>query len=290
MKRIAISLFLFGLLGTTVAQQVVDVCGEYTYYPSADISLAQAKQTALQRARTAALVEKFDETVFQSNTTFVSNRDGESNIDFYSLGGTEARGVWIEDNGQPQYQIMYEQDQLVVKVSVCGKARATASAAVAVDARVLRNGTTVRHQSSDFVSGDDMFLYFRSPVAGHLAVYLLDRASQQVFCLLPYRSSESGAVQVAGDKEYVFFQRDRQLPDWQNIDEYTLTAESPVEWNDIYIVFSPNAFYKAAAAVSDNELIPRELSFAKFNEWLVRCMTKDPDMVVEKRQVKITKQ
>lgn len=281
---------LLGLLGTAVAQQVVDVCGEYTYYPSADISLAQAKQTALQRARVSALVAEFDENVFQSNTTFVSNRDGESNIDLYSLGGTEARGVWIEDNGEPQYEILYDQEQLMVKVSVCGKAKAVESSAVAVDARVLRNGTTVRHQSGEFVSGDDMYLYFRTPVAGHLAVYLLDRASQQVYCLLPYRASDEGAVQVKGNKEYIFFKSDRQLPDWQNIDEYTLTAEEPVEWNEIYIVFSPNAFYKAAALASDNELIPRELSFEKFNKWLVRCMTKDPEMVVEKRLVKISKE
>lgn len=289
MKRILLLLCLSGLGVFAAAQDIVDICGEYTYYPSEDVTLAQAKQTALQRARLEGLIREFNETVYQSNTSVVSNRNGESNIDIYSIGGSDARGEWIEDTNEPEYEVFYEQEMLVVNVKVCGKAREVKSASVAVDAKVLRNGTLPKYESGEFNAGDDMYLYFRSPVAGYVLVYLLDRASQTVYCLLPYRDSQQGNVQVRADKDYVFFHRDKRYNNWQEIDEYTLTAENPVEWNDIYILFSPHPFYKAASNTPSSEYAPKELPFKDFEKWLVRCRTKDPELVVEKRQVKITK-
>lgn len=289
MKRSLTIALMLGVCMHVATQNIVDICGEYTYYPSEDIALAQAKQIALQRARIEGLIKEFNETVYQNNTTVVSNRNGESNIDMYAFGGNEARGEWIEDTQQPEYNVFYEQDMLVVNVKVCGKAREIKSATVSVGAKVLCNGTQPKFESSEFKSGDDMYLWFRSPVAGYVLVYLLDRGNQTVYCLLPYRDSEQGNIQVQGDKEYIFFHRDKKYDNWQQIDEYTLTAENPVEWNDIYVIFSPHPFHKAATTATSNEYIPKELPFSDFEKWLVRCQTKDTEMVVEKRQVKITK-
>lgn len=292
MKRLLLVVAILLGFGTeAVAQRVVDVCGEYTYYDhGGDVTPNEAKQIALLRARNAALVERFNETVYQSNTTVVSNRNGESGIDFYSIGGSDARGIWIEDSEEPKFSTSYEQGMLVVKASVCGKAKEIVSAGVMIDARVLRNGTSTKNESADFKSGDDMFLYFRTPTAGYLAVYLLERDNKIVYCLLPYRNSTKGIVQVEGDKDYVFFHRDHdKLEERRIIDEYTLTAEKDVEYNDIYIIFSPQPFYKASSTASSDELIPKELSFENFNKWMVQCLTKDSEMVVEKRLIKVTR-
>ncbi|MCR5191946.1 MAG: DUF4384 domain-containing protein [Bacteroidales bacterium] len=286
MRRIFSLIVLLGVCSLAVAQKVVDVCGEYTYYPSEDVTLAQAKQTALQRARIEGLIKEFNETVYQSNTSVVSNRNGESNIDLYSFGGTDARGEWIEDTKQPEYKVFYEQDQLVVIAKICGKAREIKSAGVEVESRVLRNGITPKFESGEFNAGDDMYLYFRAPVDGYITVYLLDRGNQMVYCLLPYRNSPQGAVQVSHDQVYVFFKQDKKLKDWQYIDEYTLTAENAVEWNEVYVVFSQHPFSKALTN-SSNELTPRELTFKDFSAWISRCQSKDPDMMVKKHLIKI---
>ena len=291
MKKLLVLIVLLGLGAEVIAQRIVDVCGEYTYYPSEDVSLAQAKQIALQRARMEGLIKKFNQTVYQSNTTVVSNRNGESSSDFYSFGGTDARGEWIEDSEQPTYEVFYEQEMLVVKASVCGKAKEIVSAGVSIDTRVLRNGTTKRHEASEFNSGDDMYLYFRSPISGYVLVYLLDRGNQTVYCLLPYRNSEQGNMPIQGDKDYVFFHKDKSIEGWMDIDEYTLVAENPVEWNDLYVLFSPNPFYKVASTASEDKGIPKELPFKDFENWLVKCQTKDPQMVVNKhRGIKITRE
>lgn len=288
MKRFVSLLFALGMFAVASAQKPIKVCGEYTYYAPENVTLAQAKQVALQRARVAGLIQEFNETVYQSNTTVITNRNGESVNEFYSFGGSDARGEWIEDMEQPKYDVFYDQDKLVVKASVCGKARKITSAGIAIEAKVLRNGLEPKFESDQFNSGDDMYLYFRAPVDGYVNAYLLDRGSQIVYCLLPYRNLKEGAVQVRRDQEYVFFHQDRKLKDWQYIDEYRLSAEAAVEWNEVYVVFSPNIFAKAITNTSD-DLAPRELTFKDFSAWLTRCQTKDAEMMVSKHLIEINK-
>lgn len=289
MKLALTSLFVLSVFSVSVAQKPITVCGEYTYYAPENVTPAQAKQVALQRARVAGLIAEFNQTVYQSNTTVVSNCNGESITEFYSFGGSEARGEWIEDSEAPKFEIFYEQDMLVVKASVCGKAREIKSAGIEIEVRVLRNGLEPKFENDHFNSGDDMFLYFRAPVDGYVTAWLLDRGSQTVYCLLPYRNMEQGAMDVEHNKEYVFFHQNRKLKDWQHIDEYTLTANSAVEFNEVYVVFSPNSYTKAIS-ITTGDLLPRELSFKDFSAWLTRCQTKDPDMTVSKKTIEIRKQ
>lgn len=287
-KRLILTAIIFCLNAYAAAQEVVDICGQYTYYPPENISLTQAKQTALQRARIEGLMRKFNVTVYQSNTSVVSNHDGDVSRDFYSYHGSDVRGEWIEDTQQPEYKVYSEDDRLVVFAKVCGKAREIVSAGIDIEARVLRNGLTPKYESKEFNAGDDMYLLFRSPVDGYVTVWLLDRGTQTVYCLLPYRNSPQGSVQVKHDQEYLFFHQDRKLNDWQYIDEYTLTAEKALEWNEVYVVFSPNPYAKAASSSSD-ELALRELSFNDFSAWLTRCQSKDKDMKVSKKLIEIKK-
>lgn len=288
MKRVLLMSLLLCCCTFVAAQEIVDICGQYTYYSSENETPAQAKQTALQRARIAGLIKKFNLTVYQSNTAVVSNHDGDVSRDFYSYHGSDVRGEWIEDTGQPEYKIYYENDRLVVSVEVCGKAREIVAAGIEIETYVLRNGLTPKYQSDKFKAGDDMYLWFKAPVDGYVTVWLLDRGSQTVYCLLPYRNSSLGTVPVKHDQEYVFFHQDRNLKDWQYIDEYTLTADAAIEWNEVYVVFSPNVYSKATSVVL-GELAPRELSFKDFSAWLTNCQSKDRDMKVSKHLIEIKK-
>ena len=74
-----------------------------------NISLEEAKRIALERAKIQAIADEFGTIVSQSNTTLVSNRNGESSSDFFSLGGSEVKGEWIETIGQPEYEISLRQ-------------------------------------------------------------------------------------------------------------------------------------------------------------------------------------
>ena len=268
------------------AQRTEKVRAEYIYHAPENISLEEAKRIALERAKIQAIADEFGTIVSQSNTTLVSNRNGESSSDFFSLGGSEVKGEWIETIGKPEYGINYDQGMLVVKAMVNGRIREIVSAQIDIKAEVLCNGTDLKFARTDFKSGDDLYLYFQSPVDGYLAVYLLDEVSQMVYCLLPYKSSSEAVTPVKKDKPYIFFSAKHAGDKGHLVDEYTMTCNNPVERNTIYVVFSPNEFAKANSNNVD-ELLPQELSFEEFQKWLVKGRNRDKKMNVWKESITI---
>lgn len=288
-KSILIALLVV-LPSMVFAQKEHHVSGEYTYYAPSNITLEQAKMTAEQHARIAALVKEFNMTVYQNNTSVLSNRNGDEIDDFYSVGVTESRGEWIRDTKPTEFDISYEEGELVVKAEVWGVAREVVAAKTMIDAKVLRNGIEPKFESGEFKDGDDMYLYFRSPEDGWLCAFLLDRFSSEVYCLLPYRNSPDGAVQVRHDKEYVFFKADQNLPDWNLIDEYTMTCEDSGEYNEIYVIFSPNKFSKPVGGEANLTDKPLVFDRDSLTKWLSKCQSKDKDMVVVKKLIRIDKE
>lgn len=276
MRRVLLFLSLMLSL-PAFSQKIKTVEGEYTYYAPENVTLEEARRTALDRAKIQALADAFGTIVSQANTTRVENNDGKSSTDFLSIGGSEVKGEWIETVEEPKYDISYDQGMLVVKVSVKGRAREIVSAQIDFKARVLRNGTEDKFESSDFRSGDDLYLSFMSPVSGYLAVYLVD-AERNAYCLLPYRNQTDGIYRVEANRRYVFFsEKHAACEDVSFVDEYTMTCSRSSETNIIYVIFSPNAFCKAVDNRSADTL-PRELPFSDLQKWLANCRVKDKDM------------
>lgn len=274
------TLFILSLLLsslTVFAQKLKTVEGEYTYHAPENVTIEQAKRTALDRAMIQALADEFGTIVSQSNATRVENQNGQTNIDFLSIGGSEVKGEWIETIGEPIYNIRYEGDMLVVSVKVKGKAREIVSAGIDFQAKVLRNGTDDKFESDQFRSGDDLYLSFISPVSGYLAVYLVD-AENQAYCLLPYRNQSDGIYLVKANQRYLFFNA-KEAPQNERsyVDEYVMTCNRSSEQNQIYIIFSPNLFVKATDNQS-NATLPRELKFEDFQRWLTKCRKHDKEM------------
>lgn len=270
-----LSLILSSL--TVFAQKLKTVEGEYTYHAPENVTMEQAKRTALDRAMIQALADEFGTIVSQSNAMRVENKNGQTDIDFLSIGGSEVKGEWIETLGEPQYNIRYEGDMLIVSVKVKGKAREIVSAGIDFQAKVLRNGTDDKFESDQFRSGDDLYLSFISPVSGYLAVYLVD-AENQAYCLLPYRNQTDGIYPVKANQRYMFFNaKDAPQNERSYVDEYVMTCSRSSEQNQIYVIFSPNQFVKA----TDNQFnttLPRELKSEDFQKWLSKCRKHDKEM------------
>jgi len=268
------------------AQKMKTVEGEYTYHAPENVTLENAKRIALDHAKIQALADAFGTVVSQSNVTRVENRNGESSTDFLSIGGSEVKGEWIETIGEPKYSIFYEQNMLVVKVSVKGKAREIVSAGIDFKAKILRNGTEDKFESDTFRSGDDLYLSFQSPASGYVAVYLID-TDGKAFCLLPYRNQESGQFPVKANQRYVFFSvKDAPTNLRPYVDEYTMTCSRSSETNQIYVIFSPQPFTKAADNVFDKQL-PRELSFESFMKWQTSLVKHDKEANTIKKIITI---
>lgn len=284
-KLFLLTVILFPL--TLCAQRVQKVCGEYTYYAETSQSLNDAKRAALENARLQALANEFGTVISQSNAQKETSLNGEENSYFFSLSASEVKGEWIEDVEEPVYDVSFVQDMLVVKCKVCGKAREFSNEAVDFTAIVLRNGTEAKFADTNFHTGDDMFLQFRSPADGYVAVYLIDE-TPVAYCLLPYMNNGNGQQSVKHNKEYVFFSPAKASEDTDGVDEYTLTCGNEIERNQIYVIFSPKPFTKALDSQM-NEGLPRQLSYEDFSKWLATCRKRDTKMGVKVIHIEIKK-
>ena len=170
-------------------------------------------------------------------------------------------------------------------MEVYGLAREIVNGSVDYEARVLCGGTEKKFEGYTFRGGeadlDPLYLYFKSPVAGFLAVYLLDETAEKVNMLLPYQQSDMKSYPIERDKEYIFFSPKHQTD--ADTDEIYLTATNPPEINDLYIVFSPNEFVRPNtddAHVEGKYIRLRELSYDDFTNWLSKKRIADKDMKV----------
>lgn len=269
-------------------QKLKTVEAEYTYHAPENMSLEEARRTALERAKIQALATAFGTIITQTNTTDIQNHGGKSDIDFFSIGSSEVKGEWIETVGEPQYDISFDNGMIVLKVHVKGKAREIVSARIDLRAKMLRNGTDDKFESDEFRDGDDLYLSFVSPVSGYLAVYLMD-AERQVYCLLPYRGQPDGIYRINANRRYLFFNvQEASREERAQVDEYTMTCSRPYEHNRIYLIFSPQPFAKAA----DNaiaETLPRQLDSEAFQQWLAKCRRHDKNMQTILKPLTITK-
>ncbi len=292
-KLLLLILITVGFVPAAHAQRVVRVSAEYTYAAPSNVSPEQAKAIAFERARLTALADEFGTTISQNNSTVVSNENGKSSVDFLSLSSSQVKGEWIETIEEKVISANYDMNagMFVIVVRVEGKAKEISNSQIDVIAKVLRNGTDQRFESDSFKNNDDIYLYFRSPAKGNVAVYLMDD-SQNTYCLLPYMNDSDGKVEVRANKDYVFFSPDMADEDNKSIvDEYVMTCEKSTESNQIFIIYSPNAFIKANdySSADDGLILPRQLTYADFQKWLTKVRTADRDMVLIQKPITVSK-
>lgn len=262
------------------AQQTKKVTGTYTYNAPENISLEEAKHIAVNRAKIAAISDAFGTLITQNNSTVISNENGKSDTRFFSIGGSEVKGEWIETTKEPTFNITYQHGILVVGVELEGIVRELSDEQVAFSAKILRNGTTAKYESDDFRNGDDMYLLFSAPTDGYLVVYMYDELSQSAVCLLPYINNTVGYQQIRGGKEYLFF---KQGENGKQEDEYTLTTagETP-EFDTLYLLFSRKPIYMAESNISVNDVGMRSIPYNDFIKWLTNTRKNSYVSVIEK--------
>ncbi len=219
-----------------------------------------------------------------------TNKNGESDTQFFALGGSDVKGEWIETMGNPEYQLQFENHFLIVTCSVKGKAREITSAKIEYTAKTLRNGTELRFEDVNFRDGDDLYLYFQAAADGYLSVYLLDERAQTVYCILPYKAQTFSAYPVEANKEYVMFSRkDADKSERPMVDEYALSCENDKEFNTLFILFSPSNIGKRNGFDDSIEDKPDNNSFNNFKSWLSKTLSKDNNIQFQELNITISK-
>ena len=297
MKKAVVLLLLMTVVPALLfAQQERRVEGEYTYYAPQDVSLEAARATAIEQARIQALAEAFGTLIEQATFTRQENTNGTSSINMLALGESTVKGEWLNDTKEPETQVVFEANFLMVTAHVWGVARELVSAPIDISVKVLKNGTLDRFEDDSFRDGDDIYLSFQSPSKGYLAVYLMDDKGD-AYCFLPYANDADGMFEVKANKPYVLFSSNH-AEKGEVCDEYVLTCDKALERDMLYVIFSPNPFVKANDAsapmkvkVGKEELeLPRQLSYKDFQRWLLRNRRMDKKMQVIVKPIEITKE
>ncbi len=287
-QRISILFMMIFCALVLSAQKIVKVEAEYTYGASEDMTLKQIKSEAIQRAKIQAMADKFGTMVSQYNATRIENINGDSQIDFLSLGGSEVQGEWIETLEEEVSEPVFQDNMVFMTARVVGRAREIVSAGVEFSTKILRNGVEDKFEDADFVEKDDMYLSFCASTSGYLSVYLID-SDRQAYCLLPYARQTEGIYKVEADRKYTFFKPSLELDLPPSVvDEYHLTTSKQSEQNLICVIFSPNLFTKAIDG-KVHEKLPRSLSYEDFQKWLAKCRKKDSSMRIQQHQITIRK-
>lgn len=282
-------LFIISVLMTfsLFPQKIQKVSAKYTYYAPGTMSVEEAKRTALKYAKIQAVADEFGTTVTQSTSLISSDKNGQSDEKFFSIAETDVKGEWIETIGEPAYDIQFEDHHMAVTCMVKGKVREVINAKVEFIAKPLRNGTSLKYESTEFKDRDDLYLYFQSPVDGFLSVYLLDEISQTVYSILPYKNENVSVTSIVSNKEYIFFSVKEAEKDMRSkVDEYNLDCNLDREYYTLYIVFSPSLFDKRNGFESNYEDIPQNISYKEFKQWLSKTMAKDNK--IQTKQISLT--
>jgi len=290
MKQLLTVMFVLWSLSMS-AEKVKKVTAEYVYYAPENISVDEAKRIALERAKLQAIADEFGTVVSQTSSTRVMNDGSQSAVDFVSVGASEVKGEWVETLSDPVYDVLYENGQLAVAVSIKGSIRKFSTELIDFKVAALRNGTGDNCESTEFTDGDQLYLRFQSPVKGYLLVYLLDEAEKTVYQMLPYGSSVVPAWEIADDKTHILFSiEDAPYIFKGEVDEYIMTSETSKSFNDIYVLFSPEPMTRALSSLAgESASAPKQLSAEEFRKWLNKNRSANPKLNLSVIPLIITK-
>ena len=284
MKKLTLIILILAFTLVTQAQREEEVSGSYTYVLSENdgITLKEAKHMCIELAKAAAIKEKFGELITSDVIDSNVETNGESTNSYYWENTVAmAKGDWLGDTEKPQLDIKYEDDKLIFTAEVKGRAREIIQSKIDLKWEIMKDGLTMRKKTSIFVSRERIFVNFRSPADGYVAIYLIlgDDVTQ---CLLPYPKDTDGRFEVKAGREYMFFDKEEDL----TAVPWKLSTKRRLENNQLVIIYSPNPFTKCNDKSVD-KMHPNTLNTHDLQRWLLKCQREDRDMVVNKKWVKI---
>ena len=267
MTRSLVTLLMISLCAVCAAQNKMQRCrGTYPYTYSENVSHAEAKAKAVENAIVLALADQFG-TIVTSQAML--DLGGEKDR-FRQMSRLQVKGKLVRHITEPQVsEPVFADNLFTVKVAVDFYAKAFRSAPTEFVVKVLRNGLDDRFEADHFVAGDDIYMSFRSPQDGYVAVFY--QAMDKVSCMLPYYGEDDQPFAVQKGKRYILFDKDNN--------SYSISCHSEAEINYVYTIFSPMPFI-------DGDII-REMSSSEFAEWLGRKQSFDEKLQVDTKIIRV---
>ena len=269
-----------------MAQKTATVNGKYTYEvgENDNITLREAKRKCIELAKAAAIKAEFGELITSDviDSNIETNGEATSSY-FWENTVAMAKGDWLGDTRDPEIQISYIDGKLIFTAEVWGTAREIMQARTDLEWKIMKDGLDGKEEAQQLNSGERIYVSFRSPADGYVAIYLIEN-DDNTSCLLPYRKNTTGRHQIKSGRDYTFFDKETD----PESTAYNLTTQNASEDNQLVIIYSPNPFTKCND-VSKNTKRPNALTTHDFQKWLLKCQRADRDMIVNKKWIRINK-
>ena len=279
-------IFIISLLAFPVyvqAQKVKKVHGKASISFSlldSQMSGPEAKRECIKQAQLNAIKEAFGELITSNTNVVDANVCGQEVSNFYEEVNLSSKAEWIEDTKTPSIKTESNNGIITITAEVWGKAREVPTASIDIDWKIMTGRQGHLFEADRFSHKQPIYIRFKAPVDGYLAIYLLDSTQKEANCLLPYKNNPKGRHEVKGGVEYTLFDKESDPKAFH----YNLTTPAPVEVDNVVLIFSPNAFTKCNEITGDRRH-PNSLSMDDFNAWLRKLQLRDTEMVVDKSKI-----
>lgn len=278
------------------AQQTKRSSGTAQVRVEDNMTKEEARRIAEEQAKIDAIVNAFGQYVEQE--TNVTVQEGRSN--FNIIGNVRVKGEWVRTLGEVTFNEETREEKgtfgTVQSLWMTCKIRGVVKEATPkanIQYRTL-NFPDFRSRATTFASGENFYLWFKSPVNGFLSVYVDD--GESVYRLLPYDDMPvANTVKVEADKAYIFFSRENEHNYFGNsVDELVLITPKKSELNTLHILFSERDYPKpgltAGYKTEDGTFLPKSLTLPLFENWLAGNKTSIPDFLDVQVNIEILKE
>jgi hypothetical protein len=295
-RDLMVLLFIFLITVPLAAQQTKRSSGTYQVRVEDNMTKEEARRKAEELAKINAIENAFGQYVGQE--TKITVQDGRSN--FNIIGNVRVKGEWVRTLGVPTFDEVPREEKgtfgtvqsLWITCNIRGVVKeATPKANIQY---FTLNFPDSRSRTTTFVSGENFYLWFKSPVDGFLSVYVDD--GENVYRLVPYDGmSAASTVIVEADKPYIFFSPDSEHNYFgNNVDELVLITPKKSELNTLHILFSERDYFKPVLTegykMEDGTFLPKSLTRNKFENWLADNKTRIPDFLDAQVHIEILRE
>lgn len=265
------------------AQRTAKVTGKYQFIvtDNDNITLKEAKIKAIDLAKAEALKNEFGVMVMSDYINSERGTEDDSNSFYVMDTSSSVKGEWLGDEKDPVITIETANGNLIFTAEVWGSAREIIRANTELKWDTTKEVNGERVNTDTYNNKERIYLDFKSPIDGYVAIYLIT-ADDQASRLLPYRKDNSGSVFVKGGKTYTFFDKTTD----SEASHYNLSTNEIQEMDQLVVIFSPHSFTKYVDSGSDSRR-PNQLSQKDLAKWLLKNQRSDKDMVVNRKWITI---
>lgn len=252
------------------------VSGEYTYYGHEGMTMAEARQMALEAAQNEALRDAFGTLVSQDIVQTNEIVNDKEKMAFLSSTQSTVRGEWLGNTGEPKYEEFFDNGVPVVKCKVSGRARKLSNYAPDLMVNAL-SAPDKRAVNSEFKDSQDIYLYVKSPERDVFLEVCLEDEDGMVYKMFPFETTPPQSTLKKGF-DYILFDPNRPGGDLGEMpgDGLYITTDK-LALNRLYVIYSPNKFRQGAWSLNPDAGL-ETMNTKDFNKLMIDLRRNDDEM------------